>query len=138
MGYTVAVASAYVGGDLVFRQGTGVNRTAWFEAPKKFTAVMAEADLPEGEPRSVRAGRAQVVLVRQNGHIHALCETCAHAGGPLGKGKLEDGLITCPWHGSQYRVSDGEVVHGPSAYSQPCLEVRISEGQIEVRRGAGN
>lgn len=134
LGYGAALLGAYLGGDLVFRQGTNVNRTAWFEAPKQFTAAMNEADLPEGQPKRAQAGRATVVLVRQNGQIYALCETCAHAGGPLAKGRLEDGLINCPWHGSQYRLDTGKVVHGPSTYDQPCLEVRVREGVIEVRR----
>jgi len=134
LGYGAAVLGAYLGGDLVFRQGTAINRTAWFEAPKDFTAAMNDSDLPEGQPKRAQAGRATIVLVRQSGRIYALCETCAHAGGPLAKGSLQEGLITCPWHRSTYRLDTGEVVHGPSAYPQPCLEVRVREGVIEVRR----
>jgi hypothetical protein len=31
----------------------------------------------------------------------------AHQGGPLHEGKLDDGCITCLWHSSRFRLSDG-------------------------------
>jgi nitrite reductase/ring-hydroxylating ferredoxin subunit len=42
--------------------------------------------------------------------------------------------VRCPWHGSQFRLSDGRVVRGPAVYDQPAYEVRAVEGGLEVRR----
>jgi nitrite reductase/ring-hydroxylating ferredoxin subunit len=77
------------------------------------------------------------VLVRQGEKILALHAVCAHAGGPLNEGKLVDGVIECPWHFSRYRLTDGQVVRGPSVYHQPAYEVRAKEGGgWEARRQA--
>ena len=47
---------------------------------------------------------------------------------------LSDDAIVCACHGSTYRLRDGAVLHGPSAYAQPSFEVRTRNGMIEVRR----
>ncbi len=131
-GYAVAFASTYLGGDLVYRQRIGVNHAA-APLPDDFVPVLADADLPEGEPRRAHAGGTPVLLVRRNGRIHALAETCAHLGGPLAEGRLVDGSVVCPWHGSRFDLEDGRVLDGPATYPQPCLETRVRDGRIEVR-----
>jgi nitrite reductase/ring-hydroxylating ferredoxin subunit len=70
-----------------------------------------------------------------NGTISALAERCSHLGGPLSEGELEEDSIVCPWHKSKFQLSDGQPVQGPSAFQQPCLDLRVRDGQIEVRRG---
>jgi nitrite reductase/ring-hydroxylating ferredoxin subunit len=60
---------------------------------------------------------------------------CAHAGGPLDKGALVDGCVECPWHGSRFRLADGQLRRGPAVYDQPAFEVReTAEGGLEARR----
>jgi nitrite reductase/ring-hydroxylating ferredoxin subunit len=50
------------------------------------------------------------------------------------EGKLDGDIIQCPWHGSRFSIRDGHVVDGPAVHPQPCLETRIHNGQIEVRK----
>ena len=49
------------------------------------------------------------------------------------EGRFADGCVTCPWHGSTFRLEDGKVVRGPAAFSQPVYEARVTDGKIEVR-----
>jgi nitrite reductase/ring-hydroxylating ferredoxin subunit len=95
--------------------------------------VLTEAELSENELRRVDADGMPVLLVRRGMRIYAIAETCSHRGGPLSEGKLQDNRVMCPWHGSCYSLSDGRVVNGPSVHRQPVLEVRVRDGQIEVR-----
>ena len=74
-----------------------------------------------------------LVLVRHADRLYALVETCAHLGGPLADGKLEGNTVVCPWHGSRFDLPSGAVIDGPSAFPQPCLQVRTHNGQIQVR-----
>ena len=71
--------------------------------------------------------------VRVGDVVHALKDTCSHAGGPLSQGKLEGDTIQCPWHYSVFRLSDGSVVHGPAGSRQPSYEARINGDQIEIQ-----
>lgn len=136
IGYLVMSLSAAIGGDLVYLIGTHVNRHAWRGAGAKWLPLdLGELpDIPEGGPTKAKAGSNMLVLVRSGERIEALHETCAHAGGPLAEGRLVDGCIECPWHGSRFRLADGHVARGPAMYDQPAYEVRRGDTGWEVRR----
>jgi nitrite reductase/ring-hydroxylating ferredoxin subunit len=96
--------------------------------------VLPENELTENTMRCVKAGEIQVLLVRRNNEIFAIAHTCSHLGGPLSEGDLLDNnSVRCPWHGSVFSLKDGSVLEGPATEPQPKFEVRINNGQIEVR-----
>ncbi len=132
-GLGVLMAGGYLGGHLSFVHGVNVNRTAWQDDPQEWTPVLADADLAEDEHRKVDAAGVPVLLYRTMGRLCALASTCSHMGGPLDEGTLGDGCVTCPWHGSTFRFSDGGIVRGPASTPQPRYEARVRDGQIEVR-----
>ena len=134
LGYTVATAAAYLGGNLVFEQQIGVDHTSGQKLPEDFEAVLAESELPEGKLKRAEHDGVPILLVRRGKHIFALAETCSHLGGPLAEGKLSGNSVQCPWHGSRFALDDGRVLDGPAVHPQPCLESRIRNGQIEVRK----
>jgi nitrite reductase/ring-hydroxylating ferredoxin subunit len=126
--------AAYLGGNLVYEQKIGVDHTAPEKLPGDFVRVAGDSDIPPRKAVRVEHNGTPILLVRQGSQIYALAETCAHLGGPLSEGKLEDDTISCPWHGSRYSLKDGHVIDGPSVHPQPCLETRVVNGQIEVRK----
>jgi nitrite reductase/ring-hydroxylating ferredoxin subunit len=132
-GLAIVAGAAYLGGDLVYGIGTMVNRNAFLEAPEDFVDVGASGDFPEGALRRVQANGAAVLVVRQDGRLNAIGAVCSHAGGPLDEGTLEGGCVTCPWHGSVFRIDDGTVVHGPATFSQPPFEARERDGRVQVK-----
>jgi nitrite reductase/ring-hydroxylating ferredoxin subunit/uncharacterized membrane protein len=132
-GYLLTIAAAYLGGEIVYHDQIGVDHSSGRELPEKFTAVLSEEKLPEGKPTRATYKDTPLLLVKIDGRIHCLAETCAHLGGPLSEGKLEHGTVVCPWHASRFDLESGDVVDGPSAFPQPCLETRVRQGQIEVR-----
>ncbi len=79
----------------------------WIEAAKL-------SDCPPGTAieRTI-AGRI-VAVFHVAGRVYATDGMCAHQGGPLGKGKLEGCIVTCPWHGWQYDVGTGQQQITPS------------------------
>lgn len=131
LAYGVAVFSAYVGGELTYGMRLGVDHAAE-EAPEDFTPVVDEAQLADGQPRKVDASGVPVLLVKQAGKIYAMGEVCSHLGGPLSEGTIADGIVTCPWHGSQFALEDGAVVNGPATFAQPCFQTRVRNGKVEV------
>ena len=131
-GYAVAIGAAWFGGNLVYDQRIGVTN-ADAHLPEEFTPVLRSDALAENTMTRARVGKADVLLVRQNGRVCALAHDCAHLGGPLSEGTLKDGSVICPWHGSEFALEDGRVLTGPSTHNQPCLDVRERDGQIEVK-----
>lgn len=133
LGYLISGASAYLGGHLVFEEKIGVDHTAGQQFPNEYTPVMADADLQENSLTRVLVRDVPVLLVRRNGQIFALAETCSHLGGPLAEGELVGDTVRCPWHCSRFSLADGSVVDGPSTHPQPCMDARVRDGQVEIR-----
>ncbi|MGW4566085.1 Rieske 2Fe-2S domain-containing protein [Streptomyces sp. NPDC004561] len=134
VGLGITTCSAYLGGYLSFVRGVGVNRTAFQETVTDWTEVAALSALSGGKPLRVTLGGVPVVLVRYQGTLYALSATCTHAGGPLAEGKvIDDGCIRCPWHGSVFRLADGEVVRGPATVDEPRWEVKVAGDRVYLR-----
>ncbi len=132
-GYGILNAGAFLGGELVYGQQIGVNHAAAQELPTEFVAVLPEAELRNDTLARVDAQGVPVLLVRRNGVIRGLLETCSHLGGPLSEGTLEEGTVRCPWHGSRFCLENGAVMDGPATHPQPRFEARVKNGQIEIR-----
>lgn len=126
-------AGAWLGGEIVYGLGNGVDRHAWYHGRRGWRRL-AVGELLDGTPTRADLEGIPLVLVRDGGSVRALHDTCAHAGGPLSEGRVSEGCIVCPWHGSTFRLTDGHVVGGPSSYDQPAFEVRAtSDGGWEAR-----
>jgi nitrite reductase/ring-hydroxylating ferredoxin subunit/uncharacterized membrane protein len=140
-GFGVMLASAYLGGHLVYRQRIGVNHSPEdanrADEELGWTPVLGEQQLPDGQLTRVDVRGIGVVLVRRGRTIFAMADSCAHLGGPLSEGAYDGRAISCPWHGSTFAVEDGRVLRGPATYPQPCYATRVREGQIEVRATFG-
>jgi nitrite reductase/ring-hydroxylating ferredoxin subunit/uncharacterized membrane protein len=130
LGVTVAVG--YLGAHMSYVLGVGVDHTAFHEGPEDWEDV-GSADEVTTEPRTVRAGDYEILLIRVDGQLVALANGCSHAGCALTEGDIADGVITCACHGSQFRLIDGTVVRGPAASPQLRYDVREEGGRISVR-----
>jgi nitrite reductase/ring-hydroxylating ferredoxin subunit/uncharacterized membrane protein len=139
IGYGLLTLGAFAGGDVVYVLGNMISRHAFRGAGTKWirleVAGGVEPDaLPEATPTKAKLGINTLVLVRVGSTVHALHDTCAHAGGPLSEGKVVDGCIECPWHASRFRLGNGHLTQGPTVYDQPVYEVRRGEAGWEARR----
>ncbi len=135
LGYLASLFSAYLGGEMVFAKGVGVNHGAWEGGSDDYVSVMPANDLQAGKLTRVDVAGIPAVLLKQGKAIYAIAATCSHLGGPLDEGSIQDGnVVQCPWHGSCFRMTDGSVVNGPAVYAQPTFSVRVRNGNIELRR----
>lgn len=125
--------SAWLGGDLTYALGVGVDHGAFEQPPEEWTDVLAESELTDAVPVRVMAGDAPVMVIRRNAQISAISPTCSHLGGPLDEGEIDGDSVTCPWHGSVFCYRDGRVEHGPATLPQRVYEVRVRDGRVEVR-----
>lgn len=79
--------------------------------------VATAGDVREGEAHVVRVDGKSVLLTRRGGQVCALENKCPHLGMPLAKGKIVDGVIQCPWHGSKFDVCTGQNVDWVSGFA---------------------
>jgi nitrite reductase/ring-hydroxylating ferredoxin subunit len=139
-GLAAVGAGGLLGGHISFRLSGGANQAepvphlvqpGWHD-------LLAVAGLPGGRPVRVMLGEVPVVIVRTGDRVDALADRCSHLSGPLSEGDLENGCLTCPWHGSMFRLADGSVARGPATAPQPVFDTRVRAGVLQVRLpGAG-
>jgi nitrite reductase/ring-hydroxylating ferredoxin subunit/uncharacterized membrane protein len=134
VGLASVIYAAYLGGDMVFTKGTGVNHTAWEAAGDDYEAVLVVEGVEENKLYRVTAAGVPAVLLRQGLQFYAISATCPHAGGPLDEGALEGDVVECPWHGSRFCMRDGRVLTGPATVNAPRYDVRVRNGQVEIKR----
>jgi nitrite reductase/ring-hydroxylating ferredoxin subunit/uncharacterized membrane protein len=135
-GLGISLASAWIGGELAYDLGIGVDHAAFERPPSRWTTVAAVDDLQDGKPLRVEAKGTPVLLLRQGDQIRAIGATCPHLGGPLDKGTVEGDTVTCPWHASVFKLSDGGLIHGPATMPVVAYEVRVQDGQVAIRYNA--
>jgi nitrite reductase/ring-hydroxylating ferredoxin subunit/uncharacterized membrane protein len=136
LGLGINLASAWLGGELAYELGIGVNHAAFEKPPTDWTDVAALKELLDGKPKRVKANGTPVLLLRQGDRIRAIGATCPHLGGPLHKGAINGDTVSCPWHGSVFCLDDGALVHGPAMMPVAAYEVRIEEGRVAIRANA--
>ena len=138
-GLLAATAGAYLGGHLALRLGAGVSHAE----PISHLAALGWHDLCPLAELPGRRGPAPAQLPERA--RRARRRRGAGARGPLlapgraaapGAGGQRSGVpwVTCPWHGSAFRLSDGAVRHGPATARQPAFDARVTgAGMVQVR-----
>ncbi|MEL7032932.1 MAG: Rieske 2Fe-2S domain-containing protein [Pseudomonadota bacterium] len=124
-GATVVVALHIGTGLAAFRGSDKADTDGWLK-------VAAVADMQDARAKIVRPSDGEAIAVFRDGNkISAVSNVCRHQGGPLGEGKIVDGCITCPWHGFQYRMEDGQ---SPPPFTEKIATyaTRIIEGVVYV------
>lgn len=96
--------------------------------------VLKVGDLKPGEMVNVEVGLNPVLLGNVNGDYFAVGNTCPHAEFPIleGKGTLDGNEAECPYHGSVFDVTTGEVVQGPAAFALQRYTVRVEGEDVLV------
>jgi nitrite reductase/ring-hydroxylating ferredoxin subunit/uncharacterized membrane protein len=138
-GAAVSSVGAALGGHLSYHLALGANHADRMSdlAPQGWQPLGALAEVPEGTPVRRTAGEVPVFVLRRGEQVSVLADRCPHLAGPLSGGEVVgtdgDARVVCPWHGSEFRLDDGHVVHGPATAPAPRFEARVVSGKLEVR-----
>ena len=89
--------------------------------------LTSTGDVPVGGGQIISDDEV-VVTQPTEGDFKAFTAVCTHQGCIVGK--VENGEILCPCHGSAFSATDGSVVNGPA--TAPLEEVKISVKGNEI------
>jgi nitrite reductase/ring-hydroxylating ferredoxin subunit len=99
----------------------------------EFVTVAGVDDLEEGELRAFDVPGATIAVANVAGTFYAFDDACTHLQCSLAEGDLEEAVVICPCHGSEFDVRNGEVLQGPARESVETYETRIEGGSLQVR-----
>ena len=69
----------------------------------------------------------EMAIFNVDGTICAISDTCPHAGGSLGMGKLDGKIVTCPVHGMKFDVTTG-CFAGTSDFGVASYKAKVVDG----------
>ena len=87
-------------------------------------------ELKQTELQEVRVGGKAVALSYREGTFGAVGGHCLHAGGPLGRGRLDGDRIVCPWHGWKVNRCDG--LTGSGQAGVPVYSCKEEDGMLWI------
>lgn len=109
--------------ELLARDAQAVRAFPLFDAADaagRLGLVFRAADTPAGP----------VAVFRVAGRLHAIADRCPHAGAALSAGEADDGVLTCPGHGSRFDIRTGERLRGPADTDVAVFSLAETGGQI--------
>ena len=98
----------------------------------EFTVVSRVDEFGEGDMRAFEVRGAKIAVARVDGVFYAFGDTCTHMGCSLAGGDLEETVVICPCHGSEFDVTSGAVLRGPAREPVETYETRVEGGSLEV------
>lgn len=101
----------------------------------EFQTVCQLSDLRSDCGKTVMVGDRLIALFLVDGRACAIDDVCPHMGASLGAGDLEQGVVTCPWHGWRFRVADGTWADNPRI-KIPSYPARIVGDEVQVQIAA--
>lgn len=99
-------------------------------ASAEWNRVASLDEISEAARKVVYHHGEQVALFRSGDSVLAVANRCSHANGPLADGRLENGEIACPYHGSRFSLETGEPSCGPANRPVPVYDVRVEDGTV--------
>jgi 3-phenylpropionate/trans-cinnamate dioxygenase ferredoxin subunit len=95
--------------------------------------VLGVSDLPDvGAVRVVIDGMPVAVVRDEQGHVHAIDDTCSHAEVSLSEGEVEDCTIECWLHGSRFDLRTGQPTALPAIRPVAVYPVTIDGDDVLV------
>lgn len=94
---------------------------------------LKKEELSEGTGQVIEVKGRSIALFQIQGNVYALDNSCLHRGGPLGEGEIEEGIVTCPWHGFEYEVATGQCKTAPGKLKTYPVKVEGEEIYIDVQ-----
>ena len=90
-------------------------------------------NLPDGQAKSIAAGRRMIAVVRSGERYFAIEDVCTHDGAELTGGEIEGNEIICPRHGARVCLRTGEALTPPAYEPVRVFETKIENGHLWVR-----
>ena len=101
-------------------------------AGENWIDVGAAAELSNKPLRRVTAEGRELALSFKDGRFGIVSNTCNHAGGPLGDGRLDSDYIVCPWHNWKFHRCSGKGEPGFEEDAVPAYPVKVEADRVLV------
>jgi uncharacterized membrane protein/nitrite reductase/ring-hydroxylating ferredoxin subunit len=141
LGMALLTVAGWLGGTLAYRNQIGVDpryadagkwKEAYFKNVPGTMEVAVSDELKINQMKLLHIGEKRIVLARcETGYV-AFDDRCTHKGGSLAGGAMICGTVQCPWHGSQFDVTRGEIKAGPAKEKINVYVLNEQDGKVYI------
>jgi uncharacterized membrane protein/nitrite reductase/ring-hydroxylating ferredoxin subunit len=138
-GVILMTIGGWLGGTLVYRNQIGVDvryahagkwKQEKFDSENGKIRVAYADELRTNQMKLIIVGGKRIAIAKvDNGYV-AFSDRCTHRGGPLTGGSMICSTVQCPWHGSQFLTTTGEVKAGPAKSNIQTFTLMEEGGSI--------
>ncbi|MGO4394292.1 Rieske (2Fe-2S) protein [Variovorax sp. M-6] len=100
-----------------------------------WTDLLGEHELAERGRCFARRDGHEIALFCIEDTVHAIADSCPHAGASLARGALEGTTIQCPAHGLRFDLANGCSRGAGGGLAVRTYPVRVLDGRVEVDFG---
>ena len=100
---------------------------------KEWKLICRVDEIPALGSRVIKSQGPDIAVFRTVGdEVFAMHDRCPHKGGPLSQGIVHGRRVTCPLHGMNIGLDDGNAV-APDVGHVPCIEVKVDGGHVYLK-----
>jgi cytochrome b6-f complex iron-sulfur subunit len=108
---------------------TPTNDTGAATGSGSSSGLTALADVPDGGGLILdNPSGGKILVVRTGSEVKAYNAACTHMGTTVDA--PENGIATCPNHGSEFSTTDGSVKKGPATAALATISVKVEGDQV--------
>ena len=89
-------------------------------------------DCLAGSAIAVDVNTKRVAIFNVDGQYYAIDDECTHAGGSLSEGTVADHVVTCPWHGATFDITNGKVLSAPAYDKVNSYPVKVDGEDLKI------
>jgi nitrite reductase/ring-hydroxylating ferredoxin subunit len=97
-----------------------------------YISVIKADEIKEDSMKLVTVVGRSVLLIKHGGQVYGVSNRCPHMGCSLAAGKLKEYIITCPCHGWNFDVRNGQYQNN-KAIKLMAYECKIENGKVYVK-----
>ncbi|MDB6096049.1 MAG: ferredoxin [Francisellaceae bacterium] len=89
-------------------------------------------DFTFSDRKVVEFNNTLLLIIKNNDKFYTIENNCPHSDLPLEEGLINDGKITCPFHGAKFCLRTGEVLSAPAFENITSFETILENNKIIV------
>jgi nitrite reductase/ring-hydroxylating ferredoxin subunit/uncharacterized membrane protein len=133
--------AGWMGGTLMVRNQIGIDHRyadagKWQEETIRTSERSIRLEnidtLKTNQMRLLHVNGKRIALARTEKGLVAFDDRCTHRGASLADGAMICETVQCPWHGSQFSVTDGAVKAGPAKEKIRTYNIRAEDKEYRL------
>lgn len=99
----------------------------------KWVDIGTPIEIANDECKIVEIDHTPIAVFNLNGDFCAIQDNCPHQHLPLADGVVENGTITCPYHGAKFDLKTGAVLSPPACENLTTYATRVIDDKIQIQ-----